>query len=40
MGNDFNLAMVGLLLATAVTLAGSLLADLLYLWLDPRIRYR
>jgi peptide/nickel transport system permease protein len=40
MGNDFNLALVGLLLATAVTLAGSLFADLLYLWLDPRIRYR
>lgn len=39
LGNDYNLAMVGLLLATSVTLAGSLLADLVYLWLDPRIRY-
>lgn len=39
MGNDYNLALVGLLLATAVTLAGSLFADLVYLWLDPRIRY-
>jgi peptide/nickel transport system permease protein len=34
---DFNLALVGLLLATIVTLACSLLADLAYAWLDPRI---
>ena len=40
MGNDYNLALVALLLATFVTLAGSLLADLAYGWLDPRIRYR
>ena len=39
MGNDFNLALVGLLLATGVTLAGNLLADLAYAWLDPRITY-
>ncbi|MGE5540557.1 MAG: ABC transporter permease [Gemmatimonas sp.] len=38
MGNDFNLALVGLLLATALTLAANLAADLLYAWLDPRIR--
>jgi peptide/nickel transport system permease protein len=38
MGNDYNLALVGLLLATAATLAGSLLADLGYAWLDPRVR--
>ncbi|MBI1774091.1 MAG: ABC transporter permease [Proteobacteria bacterium] len=37
MGNDFNLALVGLLLATAVTLLSNLLADLLYAVLDPRI---
>ncbi|MEO5338409.1 MAG: ABC transporter permease [Magnetospirillum sp. WYHS-4] len=37
MGNDFNLALVGLLIATALTLAGNLLADLAYVWLDPRI---
>jgi peptide/nickel transport system permease protein len=37
-GNDYNLALVGLLLATAATLAGSLLADLGYAWLDPRVR--
>ncbi|CUX06873.1 ABC-type dipeptide/oligopeptide/nickel transport system, permease component [Agrobacterium fabacearum S56] len=34
---DFNLALVGLLLATIVTLVSSLLADLAYAWLDPRI---
>ncbi len=38
MGNDFNLALTGLLLATAMTLAGSILADLAYAWLDPRVR--
>jgi peptide/nickel transport system permease protein len=37
MGNDFNLALTGLLLATAMTLAGSILADLAYAWLDPRV---
>jgi peptide/nickel transport system permease protein len=36
MGNDFNLALSGLLLATAMTLTGSLLADLAYRRLDPR----
>jgi len=40
MGNDFNLAMVGLLLATATVLACNVLADLSYAWLDPRISYR
>lgn len=40
MGNDFNLALVALLFATALTLAGNLLADLAYAWLDPRISYR
>ena len=37
MGNDFNLALSGLLLATAMTLLGSILADLAYQRLDPRI---
>lgn len=37
MGNDFNLALTGLLLATAMTLMGSILADLAYRWLDPRV---
>ena len=40
MGNDFNLAMVGMLFATTMTLAGNLLADLAYAWLDPRISYK
>jgi peptide/nickel transport system permease protein len=40
MGNDYNLALMGLLFATAVVLASNLLADLTYAWLDPRITYR
>ncbi len=36
-GNDFNLAMVGLMFATAMTLIGNLLADIAYAWIDPRI---
>ncbi len=36
-GNDFNLALTGLLFATLVTLGANLLADLAYGWLDPRI---
>lgn len=40
MGNDYNLALVGLLLATATVLVANLLADLAYAWLDPRIDYR
>ena len=37
MGNDFNLALMGLLFATAVTLLSNLVADIAYAWLDPRI---
>ena len=37
LGNDYNLALAALLLATAFTLAGSLLADLAYVLLDRRI---
>ncbi len=40
LGNDYNLALVGLLLATLTTLLANLLADLCYTWLDPRISYR
>jgi peptide/nickel transport system permease protein len=40
LGSDFNLALVALLLATAVTLFASLAADLIYVRLDPRISYR
>ncbi len=39
MGNDFNLALVGLLFATVLTLASNLSADVIYAWLDPRISY-
>jgi peptide/nickel transport system permease protein len=37
LGNDFNLALSGLLFATLLTLVSNLLADLAYAWLDPRI---
>jgi peptide/nickel transport system permease protein len=40
MGNDYNLALAALLLATAVTLLANLAADLAYAWLDPRVTYR
>src|SRR5258707_10837184 len=35
--NDYNLALVGLLVATLATLLGNLLADLSYAWIDPRV---
>ena len=38
-GNDYNVALVALLLATLLTLLSNLLADLCYAWLDPRISY-
>jgi peptide/nickel transport system permease protein len=38
-GNDFNVALVGLLFATILTLASNLGADVVYAWLDPRISY-
>jgi peptide/nickel transport system permease protein len=37
LGNDYNLALTGLLFATLVTLLSNLTADLAYGWLDPRI---
>jgi len=39
MSNDYNLALVGLLFATLLTLIGNLGADLAYAALDPRISY-
>ena len=39
MGNDYNLALMALLFATAATLVGNLAADLAYARLDPRVRY-
>ena len=40
LGNDFNLALVGLLLATAMTLIASVAADIAYAAFDPRVTYR
>jgi len=40
MGNDFNLALLTLLLATFLTLLGNFLADAAYVWLDPRLSFR
>ncbi len=37
MGSDYNLALVSLLLGTAVVLLSNLLADLAYVWVDPRV---
>jgi len=39
LGNDYNLALAGLMLATAVTLLCNLAADLAYLRLDPRVTF-
>ena len=35
--NDYNLALIGLLIATLATILGNLLADLAYAWVDPRV---
>jgi peptide/nickel transport system permease protein len=35
--NDYNLALVGLLVATLATIVGNLMADLAYAWVDPRV---
>lgn len=40
MGNDFNLAMIAMMMATSVVLIGNFLADIGYAVLDPRINYR
>ncbi len=37
LGNDYNLALAALLLGTTLTLIANLLADIVYLELDPRI---
>ena len=39
LGSDYNLALAALMLATATTLAASILADLAYATLDPRVRF-
>ena len=40
LGNDFNLALAGLLLATAMVLIANIGADIAYAVIDPRISYR
>jgi peptide/nickel transport system permease protein len=40
MGNDFNMALVALLVATAMIVLFNLLADIAYATLDPRVTYR
>ncbi|TAD88021.1 MAG: ABC transporter permease [Alphaproteobacteria bacterium] len=40
LNNDYNMALMCLLFATAVTLLCNLVADLCYAWLDPRISIR
>ncbi len=37
MGNDYNLALICLLFTTIMIVLGSMLADIAYAWLDPRI---
>jgi peptide/nickel transport system permease protein len=39
MGNDFNVSMTILMLLSFMVLWANLLADLLYGWIDPRIRF-
>jgi len=39
-GNDFNLALAGLMLATLMVLLGNLAADVAYAAIDPRISLR
>ncbi len=39
LGNDFNLALVGLLFATGATLLGNFLADVMQVALDPRVSF-
>jgi len=40
MGNDYNVALTGLMFATLIVLIGNLLADIGYVALDPRISFR
>ena len=40
MGNDYNLALAGLLLAAGTAMLANLAADLAYAFLDPRVTYR
>ncbi len=39
-GNDYNMALISLLFATALVLVSNMAADLCYGWLDPRVSYK
>jgi peptide/nickel transport system permease protein len=39
MGNDFVVSMAILMLLSFMVLMGNLIADVVYGWVDPRIRY-
>lgn len=39
LANDFNLALIGLLFAAIMVIAGNLIADLLYAAIDPRVSF-
>jgi peptide/nickel transport system permease protein len=40
MGNDFNVAMVSLMISVSMVLIMNLIADLLYGVVDPRVSYK
>jgi peptide/nickel transport system permease protein len=40
MGNDYNVAMISLIISTAMVLTMSFVADVLYAVVDPRISYK
>jgi len=40
MSRDYPVVMAVGVIAAALTLVGNLLADIMYAWVDPRIRYK
>ncbi len=36
---DYPTAMIGLMLASILVIAFNLVADIVYAWIDPRIKY-
>jgi peptide/nickel transport system permease protein len=40
MGNDVPVVMAVVVLSAIATMVGYLVADLLYAWVDPRVRHR
>ena len=37
---DYNVIMAGLVISALLTLLGNLMADIAYVYADPRIRYK